>query len=247
MHVVWFKRDLRIEYHIALVEAVKHGPVLPLYIFEPELWKPPDLSYRHYQFLKECLAELDQLLHGLGQRLIIKVGDAVEILEQLNERYSIQILWSHQETWNGWTYARDKNFEQWTKDHNISWHELIQYGVIRCLNESDGLASRWYGEMKKPVLNSPKRLCPVDEACDLLPSEKKLGLHYDDGMILRKAGRAEGLKLLHSFLSERREGYKKDMSSPVTAFERCSRLSGHLAFGCISIREVFHALEQRIQ
>jgi deoxyribodipyrimidine photo-lyase len=59
MYIIWFKRDLRIEDNIALIEAVKHGPVLPLYIFEPELWKQLDLSYRQYQFLKECLAELD--------------------------------------------------------------------------------------------------------------------------------------------------------------------------------------------
>ena len=37
------------------------------------------------------------------------------------------------------------------------------------------------------------------------------------------------------------------MSSPVTAFESCSRLSPHLAFGTISIREAFLSLEKRIQ
>jgi len=36
MQLVWFKRDLRIEDHVALVEAAARGPVLPLYILEPE-------------------------------------------------------------------------------------------------------------------------------------------------------------------------------------------------------------------
>jgi deoxyribodipyrimidine photo-lyase len=35
------------------------------------------------------------------------------------------------------------------------------------------------------------------------------------------------------------------MSSPVTAFDSCSRLSAHLAFGTLSVREVFHACQQR--
>ena len=33
------------------------------------------------------------------------------------------------------------------------------------------------------------------------------------------------------------------MSSPVTAFEACSRLSSHLAFGTLSVREAFQAAE----
>ena len=51
MHIVWFKRDLRIEDHKAFVQAAKHGPILPLYILEPELWQQPDMSHRHYMFL----------------------------------------------------------------------------------------------------------------------------------------------------------------------------------------------------
>ena len=35
------------------------------------------------------------------------------------------------------------------------------------------------------------------------------------------------------------------MSSPVTAFDNCSRLSAHIAFGNISMREVFHATNQK--
>ena len=35
------------------------------------------------------------------------------------------------------------------------------------------------------------------------------------------------------------------MASPLTGFEGCSRLSVHLAFGALSIREVHHALEHR--
>ena len=36
------------------------------------------------------------------------------------------------------------------------------------------------------------------------------------------------------------------MSSPVTAFDSCSRLSPHFAFGTVSVREAFSATEKRI-
>lgn len=133
MHIAWFKRDLRIYDHEALAQAAKRGPVLPLYILEPDLWHQPDMSYRHYLFLQDCLSELSQALGELGQKLIIKVGNAVDVLEELHECHSIESLWSHQETWNGWTYARDKAVKRWCKSHNILWHEPVQNGVVRRL------------------------------------------------------------------------------------------------------------------
>ncbi len=54
MQVVWFKRDLRVHDHSALSQAAAAGPVMPLYILEPELWKQPDLSARHYAFCDQA-------------------------------------------------------------------------------------------------------------------------------------------------------------------------------------------------
>ncbi|NDF15868.1 hypothetical protein EB061_11190, partial [bacterium] len=47
MHVVWFKRDLRILDHSPLSSAARAGTVVPLYVFEPEVWRSPDMSARH--------------------------------------------------------------------------------------------------------------------------------------------------------------------------------------------------------
>lgn len=245
MQIVWFKRDLRIDDHLALAEAAQNGPVLPLYILEPELWQQPDLSQRHYLFLQDSLKELDDSLQKRGQKLIIKVGDAVGILSKIAQDYSITNLWSHQETGNSWTYERDKRVKAWTKRNAIIWHEPPQNGVIRCLHDRNGWAARWYKEMKKPVTLAPRKLEKIDAISDRLPSPEDLGLE-DDGCYLRqKGGRDTALKLLKSFLYERGEGYTKEMSSPVTAYDSCSRLSPHLAFGTISMREVFQTTEQR--
>ena len=44
--LVWFKRDLRMHDHPALSLAAGLGPVLPVYVVEPELWMQPDASAR---------------------------------------------------------------------------------------------------------------------------------------------------------------------------------------------------------
>ena len=221
MNIVWFKRDLRLEDHEALAQAAKHRPVLPLYILEPVLWQQPDMSHRHYLFLQECLSELNQDLEKMGQRLIIKVGNAVDVLEDIYQRQMITSLWLHQETWNGWTYECDKAVKRWCKLRNITWHEKVQNGVVRRLVNRDGWAARWYNQMKQPLIDKPLTLQAIDEPTDALPSYLELGLNEDGASDLQKGGRIKGLKVLHSFLYERAEGYTKEMSSPVTAFKNC--------------------------
>lgn len=245
MQLLWFKRDLRTADNDALIAAAKHGPVLPLYIVEPALWRQPDLSHRQYQFLCECLRELNQSLKALGQGLIIKVGAALAVLQTIHNQYSIQGLWSHQETWNGWTYERDQQVQHWATRNAIVWRQPRQYGVIRRLKNRDGWAAHWYRQMQQPIQPAPTRLTAITENSDTLPTPTALGIPEDGCIAPLKGGRSEGLKLLRSFLRERGQGYTKEMSSPVTAFDSCSRLSAHLAFGTLSVREVFQASEER--
>ena len=108
VHLVWFKRDLRVTDQACLASAAARGPVLPVYIIEPDFWTEPDASARHWMFLRQSLAELHDTLASLGQPLLIRWGDAVSILDELAAQQPIAALWSHQETGNGWTYARDK-------------------------------------------------------------------------------------------------------------------------------------------
>ena len=191
--------------------------------------------------------ELDQALCELGPPLIIKTGKAIDVLEGLHQRHTIKTLWSHQETWNNWTYKRDKAVKQGCDKHNIKWHEPGQNGVIRRLSNRDGWAARWYNQMKQPILKAPAQLKPIQEKSGTLPEATEFGLEKDMMIERQKGGRTQGLNLLNSFLYERGENYTRQMSSSVTAFDSCSRLSAHLAFGTLSMREVFQACEIRNQ
>lgn len=243
MQIVWFKRDLRIKDNTALIEATKHGAVLPLYILEPELWQQPDMSCRQYQFLCESLEELKLETEKLGQSLVIRVGEALEVLQDLHDKNTISAIWSHQETWNGWVYKRNLCVKKWIQEKNIIWHELPQNGVIRNLITRNGWSEKWRKRMNQPIVDSPKKLKKIHIKSHIIPEAEKLGLSDGKCYQRQKGGRPEALKLLNSFLSDRGEGYTKEMSSPVTAYESCSRLSPHIAFGTISMREIFYATQ----
>ncbi len=243
VHVVWFKRDLRVADHAPLIEAARRGPVLPLYVAEPQLWAQPDASARQWEFLAESLRELRAELAALGQPLLVRVGEMPPLLERLRRRAAIAGLWSHEETGNGWTYQRDLAVAAWCRQHGIPWQEIPQNGVVRRLRSRDGWARRWEERMGPEPLPTPDRLIPPEGEWrpGEIPTAVDLGLAPDPCPGRQSGGRRAGLELLQSFLRERGRGYARGLSSPLTAASACSRLSPHLAFGTLSLREVVQA------
>ncbi len=239
---VWFKRDLRVHDHRPLLEASRRGPVLPLLVVEPQLWAQVDTSARQWAFAAECARELQEALAALGQPLVVRRGDVVEVLERARRQLGLAALWSHEETGNGWTYARDRRVAAWARRHGIPWHELPQFGVVRRLGSRDGWARRWEARMAEPAVPAPEALPPLSGiAPGALPPAAELQLASDPCPQRQPGGRQAGLALMASFLGERGRAYHRELSSPLTAFRSCSRLSPHLAWGTLSLREVVQA------
>ncbi len=238
LQVVWFKRDLRVEDHAPLAEAARRGPVLPLYIAEPGYWALSDTSTRQWAFIAECLAGLRGQLTQLGQPLVIRSGDAVELLARLHARHGVAHLWSHEETGNLWTYARDRTVARFCREAGIGWTEVPQFGVIRGRLDRDRWAARFERFMAAPQSTAPAALKQIDGVDQgPIPDAAALGLADDPCPGRQRGGRAEGLALLDSFFAGRGRKYTFEMSSPLTAAESCSRLSAHLAAGALSMRE----------
>ncbi|CAG4927965.1 unnamed protein product [Acidocella sp. C78] len=248
--VVWFKRDLRLADHAALSAAARAGAVLPLVIVEPDYWRLADVSHRHYAFLAGCIEDLAAAIAAAGGRLLVRVGPAVEVLEALRRRLGGFSLWSHEETGNRWTHARDRAVRRWARGQGVTWTELRNFGVIRgpALNR-DRWAAQWDRMMAAPSLPPPRGIAwatpPEGVAAACVPAAAALGLAPDGLRHGQAPGRAAALETLGSFLARRGEDYTRAMSSPVSGEAACSRLSPYLAYGCLSIREAAQAAWRR--
>ncbi|MFO6464254.1 FAD-binding domain-containing protein [Jannaschia sp. KMU-145] len=246
LSVVWFKRDLRLHDHGALFAAAG-GPVLPLYVAEPDYWALPDTSYRQWAFLRGSLAELRNDIRARGGDLSVQTGTVTDTLAAIRDRHGPFDLHSHMETGNAWTYARDRAVGAWCRATGTPWTEHRQFGVWRGADLSrDRWASRWDALMSEPIRTEPEHVDWVDAAPSGIPDADDLGLAPDGIVSLQTPGRQAGLRLLDSFLTERGEPYQKAMSSPVTGETACSRLSPHLMAGTLSMREIYQATQARI-
>jgi deoxyribodipyrimidine photo-lyase len=241
VRIVWFKRDLRVVDHAPLGEAARQGPVVPLYIVEPELWRQPDASARQWAFARESLAELRNDLAALGMPLVVRTGDAVSVLDDLNRTHGVAAIHAHQETGNAWTHERDRRVFAWARDRGVSVREIRQHGVIRRLRTRDGWAKKWDRFMAKPMAAPPGAITPVTIDPGPIPNTPAHDLTPDPCPHRQIGGRRAGRDLLDSFLGGRGRDYRRQMSSPVTAYDACSRLSPHFAWGTVPIREAAQA------
>ena len=242
--VVWFKRDLRLRDHKPLSQAAERGFVIPLYIIEPSLLAAPDFDASHWTFLHRSLSELRERLAQLGQPLVVRCGEAVAILQELHQTHPMARIWSHEETGNGLTYARDLAVARWARQNGIEWRETPSGGVVRRLPSRDGWSRRWEATMAEPASEpvTALRAVPIDPG--QLFTGQQLGLAPDRRILAQLGGESAAHATLDTFLSERGHRYHLEMSSPVSAFESCSRLSPHLAYGTISTRQIVQRLRR---
>ena len=246
LQVVWFKRDLRVADHRPLVEAAARGPVLPLYIVEPSVVQAHDFSSAHWAFIRESLVELRETLADLGQPLVVRQGEAVETFQRLYNATGGFTLWAHQETGNGITFDRDRAVRAWARKRNVPFHEPRQHGVVRGPHDRDRWREQWTALMEPDPLAPPNALRPVPVRSGTIPTVDDLDVTPVGFDTLQDGGEAAARRTLDSFLTERGRRYTREMSSPVTAFDSCSRISPHLAWGTLSLRTAYHtAQEQR--
>ncbi|MDD0837223.1 FAD-binding domain-containing protein [Curvibacter sp. HBC61] len=241
--LVWFKRDLRLRDHAPLAQAQHFERAIGLVLIEPDWLGSPECDPRHVAFLLDAVRSLQDELAALGLPLLVRVGEAVSVLEALRREHGITHLFSHEETGPGWSYARDLAVAAWSRQQGVLWREWTQTGVVRRLRSRAGWARRWAQRMDAPEaapvrgFKGPPGLWP-----DPLPTWSTLGLS-PPLLTPPPAGEAVAWETLHSFLGGRGRDYRRALSSPLTAESGCSRLSAHLAFGTLSMRCVHQATE----
>ncbi len=238
INVVWLKRDLRLSDHFPLKQAEEDGlPTMLLYIFEPMLLDDPHYSERHWRFVTESLTDMNKLLAG---KVTVAHGDAVSVFTEVNHNFEIASIFSHEETGLANTFTRDKEILRWVKENSIRWLETASGAVSRPCDNRQHWDQNWQKVMRADlVVNQPGKLNIVTYSFDTtkLPNSWK---HPDPTMQLGGSDAAQ--KVLDDFFESRGVDYHRLISKPLQSQLSCSRMSPYLAWGNISLREMYQRL-----
>lgn len=230
--------------HAPLFKSSLRAPLLVIYVFEPQRISEPDYGANHHAFISESLLELRAELRVLNIPLVFFLAEVTEVLDGLQRHFNTFELHSHIEIGGAWTYRRDKQVKRWCIANGVQWTEYPVFEVLRPNPTRDDWSQRWKEGVLQPRYPEPhpqpepRTVMPLPLQVSDPPSSQDLNLGKA-APERQRGGRKAGVELWRSFLHTRGHQYRREMSSPVTAFKSCSRLSPHLAWGTMSIREVY--------
>ena len=243
INIVWLKRDLRLIDNEAIHNALsKPLKVLLIYILEPSIENDIHYSKRHFRFIKQSILEMNSLLAEYNTEILAIHGDVIQSLQSINDYYKISNIFSHQETGIKITYDRDKAVAKYCKNKNIKWIENINNGVFRGITNRKKWRRKWEEYMSQPIhLFEPQKGDFVETESLLLLKQvlPKVNFIIESNPNFQVGGTLVGIRYLQSFLTDRYLNYAKHISKPDLGRKSCSRLSPYIAWGCLSIRQVW--------
>ncbi len=245
INIVWFKRDLRLSDHQPLFRASDSGlPVLLIYLYEPSVLSFADSDERHWRFVQQSLTELNQTLSKAGLKIYTIHSEVLLALQKITEEFEVNTLFSHEEIGNQLTYQRDQMVAKFCKEKNVTWNEYPTNGIIRGLKNRNAFSQKWMQTMTMPIYSVDlEHLKSVQ-----LPDQLLLSFEtsYETNPHFQPGGPSAANRYLTSFLYERKSNYSKHISKPAESRKSCSRLSPYLAWGNLSMKQVYQATLEAI-
>ena len=246
INIVWLKRDLRLSDHAPLYVAEQDGlPYLMLYVLDTDVIAYSDTSLRHLQFQYHSLLAMNKAMQAFDGDIAVCYGKTREIFEQLLHEYDVKHIFSYQETGIQLTYDIDRSLIYLFNKHDVKWFEFQRDGIKRAIKDRKNWDKEWYGMAHSPIIENTYtsgKVIKWNHAFQIPESLQSEFMQYPKQY--QPAGEQYARVYLKSFLSERIQQYSRDISKPLKSRISCSRLSPYLAWGNLSIRQVYQALNE---
>jgi deoxyribodipyrimidine photo-lyase len=238
--IFWFRRDLRIEDNAGLYHSLKNNErVLPLFIFDTDILEQlENKKDKRVEFIHLALLELQKTISESGSSLLILKGNTLEIFTDLIKRYTVKNIYTNTD-YEPSAIERDLKIESLAKKNDIAFYSFKDQVIFEKgeILKDDGLPYTIFTPFMrkwKAKLNS-YYLKPY-------PTKKYISKFFKTNIIsiptLKEIGFIEtGITFSVPAVNEKViSGYHETRNFPAT--EGTSRLSVHLRFGTISIRQL---------
>jgi deoxyribodipyrimidine photo-lyase len=239
--IVWFRRDLRISDHPALVAALSESDeIVPVFIIDSKLIERTGSNGLAY--LAQSLQHLDA---SLDKKLQVIAGQPIEVLKKLQEKYNAQSVHISAE-YEPVSAAQDLEIEK-------SGIKLVRTGSAyavapgRVLKPSDQTPYRVYTPFYRAWLahgwrkpeQKPKSIAAVTPDSD---SRQFPDWKVPTGVSITEAGEAAANERFKHFQKNGLDNY--DEARNLAGIDGTSKMSAHLTWGEIHPRTLLAPLGQ---
>ena len=127
----WFRRDLRLEDNAALYYALKSGiPVQPIFIFDTEILnKLEDKADARVTFIHQELSRLKQELQDLGSDLLVYYGNPIELWPSILEELQPSAVYTNRD-YEPYANKRDKEVSSILLNRTIPFHTYKDHVIF---------------------------------------------------------------------------------------------------------------------
>jgi deoxyribodipyrimidine photo-lyase len=240
-NIIWFRRDLRIGDHPALLEAIKNSDeIVPLFILDKK--QIEEAGAKLLAYMGQSLRALDE---SLGNKLHIIEGDQVEVLKELIARYNVKEVHISDE-YERYGAARDARVEG-------AGIALVRTGSPyavkpgRVVKPSDATPYRVYTPFYRAWRTHGYRgpvAAPKEIKAPTPPAEyrKFPDFPFPDGVHVMEAGEAAALRRFKEFKKKGLDSY--DENRNFASIDGTSKMSTYLKFGEIHPRTLLDGLDE---
>ncbi len=232
----WFRRDLRLADNIGLFHALRSGfKVIPIFIYDENILSELPKDDARVTFIGDCLSSINTELNAIGASLATFHGDPISIIKKLCSELKIAAVYCNSD-YEPYALKRDEAIAKNLSDNGIEFHShkdhvIFEKDEVTKDDSSSYVVFTPYSRKWKQQFDN--RFANAVESEMLL---KNVAAHslpfFTPESIGFTRSEIEVQKPLLNSLAD----YESVRNFP--AMDKTSKLSVHLRFGTISIREV---------
>lgn len=233
--VHWFRRDLRLVDNTSLNAAFRSGlPVLGVFIFDPNILDELPKDDARVSFIHSQLLSLQRKIKEQGGQLHIYHDKPVEVFKQLTKDLPIEKVFTNRD-YEPYARERDKDIQALLDKKGIAFNTFKDQLIMEpgAVLKADGTPYTVYTPYMKKwrSLFDPEVLNPMEPDVRTWANMPPKWLEMKDLGFTESSIKVPAHQLDEQLL----EHYSQTRDLP--AVDGTSKLSPHLRFGTISIRE----------
>ncbi|MFZ0489733.1 MAG: deoxyribodipyrimidine photo-lyase [Salegentibacter sp.] len=238
--IFWFRRDLRLDDNVGFLEALKSDlPVLPIFIFDPEILDSLPEDDARVTFIYDELQKMrKELQEEHGSSLAIFHGRPSEVFTQLLKDHEIEKVFTNHD-YEPYARDRDREIKELLEKANIDFHTFKDQVIFEKdeITKQDGgpyvVYTPYMKSWKEKFSNMDLKIHYTSQYLkNLIQNTRLPNLSLSDLGFKTSSLKVPDYDMTPTLL----ENYENTRNFP--AREGTSRLGPHLRFGTVSIRKM---------